>query len=273
MKKFLVVPLLLVTVILTGCLGENDMGFGSNAASKCSQKLVVGIDDDFAPMGFRNEKNEIVGFEIDLAKEAGKRLGVDMEFKPIDWNKKKEAITSGEVDMIWNGLDITPERKEYMIFSKPYMDDRQILLVRKDSDLEIYSEYDLEDKIIGTQAGSTSDGYLNNNDELKAGIKEIKTFGKFRDVIESLMNEEIDAIVCDELVARYEMNMNPDRFEIINVKIGDILEMGIGFNKDNVELRDRVQKVFDDMIADGTAKKISEEWFQADIIKSEYMIR
>ena len=233
------------------------------------EKIVIGIDDDFAPISFHDEHNKLVGFDIDLAKEAAKRMGVEIEFKPIDWDKKREAITSGNVDMIWDGLDITEERKEYMIFSKPYMDDRQILLVKEGNDLDIHSEGDLEGKIVGAQAGSTSDDYINANEELRNALKDFKTYKHFTEVAEALKNDEIELLVCDELIARYEANNHPGQFELLNVKIGSVAEMAIGFRKDNTELRDKVQQTFDEMIADGTAKKISEQWFQADVIKQQ----
>lgn len=256
MKKYFL-PFMLMIFMLTGCSGCT----GTN-------KLVIGIDDEFAPISFHNERNELVGFEIDLTKEACRRLGVTAEFKPIDWNNKREEIMSGNIDMIWNGLDITDERKEYMIFSKPYMDDRQIVLVRKESAFSINSEYDLEGKIVGTQAGSASDDYINKNKDLKESLAELKTYEKFGDVFDALQNGEIDVCVCDELVGRYEVNNHPNQFELINVKIGFMTEMGIGFPKDKAELRDKVQVVFDEMIKDGTAREISEEWFGADLIKS-----
>ena len=234
---------------MTGCGNE----------SETQSKLIIGIDDDFAPMGFRDEKGELVGFDVDLAKEAIKRMGVKAEFKSIVWKDKESEIISGNVDMIWNGLDITDERKAYMIFSKPYMEDRQIILVREDSNLEIHSEYDIEGKVVGTQISSTSDDYINGNAELRNSLKEYKVYEKFNETVEALKNKEIDVVVCDELVARYEMN---------NVKVGEIAETGIGFAKNNTELRDKVQKVFDEMIKDGTARKISQKWFQADLIKS-----
>ena len=257
MKKIILL-LMLAIFFSAGC--GNDCSDG-----KC--KFIIGIDDEFAPMSFHNEQNELVGFDIDLAGEVAERMGAEFEFKPIDWDDKEAEITSGRVDMIWNGLDITPERKEYMIFSKPYMDDRQILLVRKDSDLEIHSENDLEGKVVCTQAGSTSYDYINNDETLKNSFKGYKVYGKFGIMLDALNSGEVDVIVCDELIARYEMNRNPDRFEIIDVKIGLITETGIGFAKKNIELRDKVQAAFDKVIADGTARKISVKWFQADLIK------
>ena len=255
MKKIFL-PLMLLIFMMTGC--RDSYGI---------DKLVIGIDDDFPPMSFHDNMGNLVGFDIDLATEAAKRMNAEVEFKAINWDNKEQEITSGNVDMIWNGLDITDQRKEYMIFSKPYMDDRQIILVKKGDDLDIHSEYDLEGKIVGTQAGSTSDDYINQNGDLKRSIKEYKTYSKFGDVVTALKNDEIEVIVCDELVARYEMNNSPNQLRIVNVKIGSIAETGIGFRKGNTELRDKIQKTFDAMINDGTAKKISEKWFNANLIK------
>jgi len=84
MKKIFALCMMLVLAVtaLAGC--------GSNSAQKEeSKKIVVGLDDSFPPMGFKDEKNEIVGFDIDLAKEVAKRLGREVEFKAIDWNSKE----------------------------------------------------------------------------------------------------------------------------------------------------------------------------------------
>ena len=251
-----IILLLLMILMLTGC-----------SSSKDTDKIIIGIDDDFPPISFRNDSGELIGFEIDLAREAGRRMGIEFEFRPIDWADKEAEITSGRVDIIWNGLDITDKRKEYMIFSKAYMDDRQILLVREDSDLELYSEGDLEGKVVGTQIGSTSDEYISGDEVLRGSIKAYKTYAKFSEVIAALKAKEVDVVVCDEIIARYEMKTYPCCLKIINVTMGAIAETGIGFRKDNIELRDRVQKAFDEIVADGTAKKISVKWFDADLIK------
>ncbi|MBQ6297665.1 MAG: amino acid ABC transporter substrate-binding protein [Selenomonadaceae bacterium] len=257
MKKILMATLLLLTLLTTSCGGN------SNKITK----IVIGVDDEFAPICFYNERNKLVGFDVDLAQEAASRMNAVVEFKSIDWDNKKEEITSGNIDMIWNGLDITEERKEYMIFTKPYMLDRQVVLIKRGSNVDIYSETDLKGKIVGVQAGSTSDDYLSQNENLIDSFKEYRTYGKFIEVVSALRNDEIEVIVCDELVARYEVNKTPKQLELLNVKIGSIAEMAVGFRKDNVELRDKVQEVFDEMVKDGTAKKISEKWFQADVIE------
>ena len=270
-KIFTATLLLLMMIFFAGCGEENISAKddGSNYFEN-GKKLVIGIDDEFAPISFHNEQHELIGFDVDLAREAARRMKVEIEFKPITWDQKREAITSGSIDMIWNGLDITEERKEYMIFTKPYMDDRQVLLVRKGNGLDITSEGDLEGKVIGTQAGSTSDDYINANELIKETFKDYKTYGRFGEVLSALKGGELDVIICDELIARYETNKNQGQLELVNTKIGSVAEMAVGFAKDKTDLRDKVQAAFDEMIADGTAKKISERWFKADVIRQSW---
>jgi len=257
MKKIFLLVFAVTFFFLAGC-GSSDK----------LNKIVVGIDDEFPPMSFHDADGKLVGFDIDLATEAAERMGVDVEFRPIDWDKKREEITSGRVDMIWNGLNISEERKEYMVFSKSYMDDRQVLLVRKDNPPKIFSENDLEGKIVATQAGSTSTDYFNQNPELKAALADHKVYAKFNEELDALRSGKVDVIVCDELIARYEISRGSDDLQIIEVKIGKIVQTGIGFPKDKLALRDKVQKAFDEMIADGTARKISEKWFKADVLRA-----
>ncbi|KAG1530578.1 hypothetical protein G6F50_017222 [Rhizopus delemar] len=80
-------------------------------------------------MGFRDASNQIVGFGIDMAKEASKRLGIEVEFKPIDWSAKEAELNGRRVDVLWNGLTITEERKKNISFTAPYMANHQIIIV------------------------------------------------------------------------------------------------------------------------------------------------
>ena len=84
--------------------GDNSL---DNVLSK--GQFVMGLDDNFPPMGFRNEKGEIVGFDVDLAKEVTKRMGVTLKLQPIDWNAKEQELNTGNIDCIWNGFTITEE--------------------------------------------------------------------------------------------------------------------------------------------------------------------
>ena len=255
--------LLLITFLVGGC-GQDSKDVNN---PKYGGTLVVGLDDEYAPFGFRDKDGELVGFDIDLAKEAAKRMGVKFQFKPVDWNNKENELDAGNIDMIWNGLDITPERKERILYSKPYMDNRQIVFVKKGNDQGIKSEADLAGKIVGTQAGSNSEDYVEKNKTLKESFKEFKTYVTFKQAFADLKEGKVDVLIVDELAAHYEMSKIPRKFEVNEVTIGPVTELGIGFRKSDTQLRDRVQKVFDEMAADGTTKKISVKWFQADLVK------
>lgn len=262
MKKIFALCMMLVLAVtaLAGC--------GSNSAQKEeSKKIVVGLDDSFPPMGFKDEKNEIVGFDIDLAKEVAKRLGREVEFKAIDWNSKEAELKSGRVDILWNGLDITDKRKENMLFSEPYMDNRQIVFVAKNGKVAVAGEAYLAGKTIGTQSGGTTEEYFENKPELKASMKEVKYYPDYINAFMDLENGRLDAVVGDEIIGRYYISKHPDEIQAIDTVIGTVSQFGIAFRKDDQKLRDEVQKVFDEMKADGTVAKISEKWFAKDITK------
>ena len=262
MKKIFALCMMLVLAVtaLAGC--------GSNSAQKEeAKKIVVGLDDSFPPMGFKDEKNEIVGFDIDLAKEVAKRLGREVEFKAIDWNSKEAELKSGRVDILWNGLDITDKRKENMLFSEPYMDNRQIVFVAKNGKVTVAGEADLAGKTIGTQSGGTTEEYFENKPELKASMKEVKYYPDYINAFMDLENGRLDAVVGDEIIGRYYISKHPDEIQAIDTVIGTVSQFGIAFRKDDQKLRDEVQKVFDEMKADGTVAKISEKWFAKDITK------
>lgn len=267
MKKIFLAAMLLVTMLLTGCGGGDTPKDSGAAKTTDGKKIVVGLDDEYPPMGFKNEQNEIVGFDVDLAKEAAKRLGREVEFKAIDWNSKEAELKSGRIDVLWNGLDITEERKKNMLFSEPYMTNKQIIFVRKGEDPGIKAETDLSGKTVGTQAGSTAEDYITGKAELKDSFKEFKTYGDYISAFMDLENGRLDAIVCDEIVGRYYMSKHPDKIDALDVAVGPTTDFGIAFAKENTALRDEVQKAFDEIIADGTAARISAEWFGKDLLK------
>lgn len=151
-KKALAAGTLAVAAVtmVAGCGGNAN----KQAEQKLPDKIVIGLDDNFPPMGFRDDSGQLVGFDIDLAQEASKRLGIPVEFKPIDWDSKEAALKSKQVDMLWNGLTITDERSQQIAFSKPYMNNAQLLVVRADS--PINDRAGLAGKVIGTQEGSSS---------------------------------------------------------------------------------------------------------------------
>ena len=167
---------------------------------KQSGKLILGLDDSFPPMGFRDDNNNVVGFDIDLATEVAKRMGVELVIQPIDWNAKEVELSTGRIDCLWNGMSVNEERLEKMFIPKPYVANKQIVIVPNDSDIQTIA--DLKDRTVGLQQGSTSYNALEKN-EVFSSIKEIVQLPENVTVFMELKAGRIEAFVVDEVVGKY----------------------------------------------------------------------
>ncbi len=226
-------------------------------------EIVLGLDDSFPPMGFRNTDGEIDGFDIDLAKEVCKRLGVELKLQPIDWDAKILDLNSRDIDIIWNGLSISDERKEKIDFSKPYIANKQIIIVQADSGINMKS--DLDGKKVGIQLGSTAEDAVKSDAPVMESFTELV---KYQDNVQALMDLEvgrIDAVVVDEILGRYYISGKPEIFGVAEDFFA-AEEYGIGFRKGEAAFVHAVDQVIDQMTADGTAAEISSKWFAEDIL-------
>jgi len=255
---------LVASALLVAC-GKSETPPAQSAAPApvAATKIVVGLDDNFPPMGFRNEKNELVGFDIDLAREAAKRLGAEVEFKPIDWNAKEAELGSKRIDVLWNGLTITEKRKEQIAFTAPYLENHQIVIVTATSPVK--TKADLAGKVVGVQEGSSAVEAIERDDAAKA-IKELKKFGDNVAALMDLSTGRLDALVVDEVVGRYYIAKKPGEYVVLDEHFGTE-EYGVGVRKDDVELLGKLQKAMDEMKQDGSAARISTQWFGKDIVK------
>jgi polar amino acid transport system substrate-binding protein len=266
MKKIAVLMMaLLAGAVLQGCgKKEEAKVVAPLAPPPAAAVIVVGLDDNFPPMGFRNEKNELVGFDIDLAKEAGKRLGVEVQFKPIDWSAKEAELGGKRVDVLWNGLTITEARKEKILFTTPYLENHQIIIVTEKSALK--TKADLKGKVVGVQDGSSAIEAIQKDATTAKSIKELKKFGDNVTALMDLTTGRLDALVVDEVVGRYYTAKKPGEYRVLEENFGTE-DYGVGTRKDDTELMGKIQKAMDEMKKDGAAAKISTQWFGKDIIK------
>jgi polar amino acid transport system substrate-binding protein len=266
MKKLTALLMMSLTagVLLSGCGKQDSAPAVAPAAPAAAMKIVVGLDDNFPPMGFRDEKNELVGFDIDLAKEAARRLGAQVEFKPIDWSAKEAELSGKRVDALWNGLTITEERKKKIGFTAPYMENHQIIVVTASSPIKTKAE--LAGKVVGVQDGSSAVDAVQKDEAAAKAIKELKKFGDNITALMDLSAGRLDAIVLDEVVGRYYTAKKPGEYVVLEDNFGTE-EYGVGTRKDDTELLARLQKAMDEMKQDGTAARISTQWFGKNIVK------
>ena len=254
MKKFLTIFLLaMVTVILAAC-GSDDEKSGSGDGK---ETLVIGIDDKFAPLGFRDDKNEIVGFDIDYARAAADEMGVDVEFQPIDWSTKETELNSGRIDLIWNGYTITDERKEKVLFTEPYLENSQVIMTLKDSDIKAIA--DLKGKKVGVQALSSALDAL-NADPIVDKIGDLSEYGDNVLALTDLKAKRTEAVIIDAVVADYYSALEEGTFKIVEESLAPE-QYGVGVKQGNEELLEKLQKALDTLNENGKAAEISEKWF------------
>lgn len=266
MKKIAAVALLSLGALLAAC-GKNESAQPSAAAAPAPAaltKIVVGLDDNFPPMGFRNEKNEIVGFDIDMAREAAKRMGVEVEFKPIDWSAKEAELSAKRVDALWNGLTITEDRKKNIGFTAPYMENHQIVVVSAQSTIK--TKADLAGKVLGAQEGSSAVDAVKKEDAVFKSFKDFKTFGDNVAALMDISTGRLDAVVVDEVVGRYYVAKKPQDYAVLDEHFGTE-DYGVGVRKEDSDLQGKLDKALADMKQDGAAAKIAEQWFGKNIVK------
>jgi polar amino acid transport system substrate-binding protein len=229
--------------------------------------VVVGLDDTFAPMGFKDDKGNIVGFDVDLAKEVFKRIGIQVKFQPIDWSMKENELNSGNIDLIWNGYTITDERKQKVAFTKPYLEDRQLIITLSNSNIQ--SKADLKGKKVATQNGSSSIDAINKDQEVVKSLKDGKPvlFDTNNEAFMDLEAGRVDAVVADEILSRYYMNgRGLDKYKILQDNFGKE-QFSVGIRKSDSELLKKVDTELDNMKNDGTCGVISKKWFGENITK------
>lgn len=229
----------------------------AETAEAAGGTLIVGFDQDFPPMGFVGDNGEYTGFDLDLAKEVASRLGLEYKAQPIAWDSKDMELESGNIDCIWNGFTITGREDDYT-WTTPYMANKQVFVVANDSDIK--SQADLAGKVVEVQADSSAEAALKENQDLANTFGQLLTTPDYNTAFMDLEQGAVDAVAMDVIVAGYQIKQRNADFKILDDSLSEE-EYGVGFKKGNTELRDKVQGALEEMAADGTLAKISDEWF------------
>lgn len=265
-KKFLLLVAVLTIVatafVVTGCGDDKEAGDWEYIEK--NGKLIVGLDATFAPMGFTDEEGNIVGFDIDLAKAVGKKLGVEMEFKSIDWDAKYTELDAKNIDCIWNGMSATPERAEKLSLSKEYFNNKIIVMTLND-DVKVDKAEDLAKYNVSIQADSSALEVVKADkayDKFKDKIKEYKSYD---DAITDMKAGRMDCVIIDEVLGNYKNTKMKNALKECKYNFGDDF-YAIGFRKDDTELTSKVNDALQELIDEGEAAKISKKWFGKDLV-------
>ena len=232
------------------------------ASSDSKTTFTVGFDQDFPPMGFVGDDGEFTGFDLDLAAEVARRLGKEIKYQPIAWDAKDMELSSGTIDCIWNGFS-TQNREDKYTWTKPYMKNDQVFVVRSDSDINSFD--DLAGKTVEVQIDSSAEAVLKENTKLSDTFGKLQTVADYNTGFMDLEMGGVDALAMNSVVANYQITKrDAEDFKVLDTPLSSE-EYAVGFKLGNEALRDEVQKALDEMKADGTLKTISEKWFGKDV--------
>jgi len=235
--------------------------------ASCSKKtegtFVLGLDASFPPMGYAEADGTIVGYDIDLAKEVCKRLNFEFVAKPIEWDAKEMEIATGSIDCIWNGFTITEERESALNMTPAYLNNDQVLVVRKNSDIK--SLADAAGKKVGIQRGSSAEEAVKANEAFAKSVM-LTTYEENLTALTDLELGGIDAVVMDSVVADYTILKDNKPLIVVGESLAKE-GYGIGFRNDEggAEMCAAVWEQLEAMAADGTIAEISTKWFGSDI--------
>ena len=274
MKKFkLLITLLISILIISGCAsGGKDKPRKDNWEDfQKDKKVVIGFDNTFVPMGFQNKSGKNVGFDIDLANSVFEKYGIKVEWQAINWDLKETELKNGNIDLIWNGYSKTKERESVVQFTKQYMINEQVVVVKKSKKIKNISE--LKDKVLGAQNGSSGYDTFNEKPEVLKNIvksNDATQYESFNEALIDLENDRIDALLIDKVYANYylkQQNKLQD-FDILNAGF-DSEAFAVGARKADVTLVNKVNEAFSKLYEEGKFQEISNKWFGEDVATNE----
>ena len=235
------------------------------------KSITVGFDNTFVPMGFEEKNGNYAGFDIELAQYVSKKLGITVHFQPIDWDMKETELQNGTIDAIWNGYSATDERREKVAFTIPYMQNTQILVVKKTSG--IYSVEDMTGKVLGAQNGSSGMLDFEEHPEvLKNRVKggDADQYQSVNEAIIDLKNDRIDALLIDRVYADYYLTTEGIADEYDTIPSGFESEsFAVGVRPADKKLLEALNQAFKELYQEGIFQQISQKWFGEDVATPE----
>jgi len=254
----ILVCVMLVVSMLAGCgakKSDSDMAYVQDKGV-----LVVGITD-FAPMDYKDENGEWVGFDADMAKAFAASLDVEVEFVEIDWDNKILELDGKTIDCVWNGMTLTDEVKAAMETSNAYCNNAQVVIVPADV-AEQYQDVDsLSGLNFAVEAGSAGEAEV---EALGLNFTPVKAQA---DALLEVKSQTSDAAVIDSLMAAAMVGEGTDYAELTYTVGLNSEEYGVGFRKGS-DLAAALNDFFADAYADGSMIECAETYgVQAALIE------
>jgi polar amino acid transport system substrate-binding protein len=226
--------------------------------------LVVGMEAAYVPYEFFKD-GKIIGYDPDILDPMSAKLGVKAQLVDTAWNGIIPALYAKKFDVICSAMTITKERAEKVLFSMPYADASNVILLRAD-ETKIKTADDLSGKIVGVQIGSAAAGIIKTFEaKLKAagkpGYADVKQYEHYPEAYQDLLNKRVDAVVNSKSTMLVVMKDAPGKFKMIG-GVSDITAyFGMAFRKEDTAFQSFVNQQLAEMKKDGTLSKLQEKWF------------
>ena len=274
MRKFkFVITLIVMVLVITGCAsgGKEKPRKDNWNDFQTDKKVVIGFDNTFVPMGFQDKSGKDVGFDIDLANAVFEKYGIKVQWQAINWDLKETELKNGNIDLIWNGYSKTDERESIVQFTKQYMVNEQVIVVKKSKNIKAIS--DLKDKVLGAQNGSSGYDTFNSNPEVLKNIvknNDATQYESFNEALIDLENDRIDALLIDKVYANYYLKQQNklDDFNILNAGF-ESEAFAVGARKADITLVNKINEAFHELYREGAFQKIANKWFGEDVATEE----
>lgn len=274
MRKFkFVITLIVMVLVITGCAsgGKEKPRKDNWNDFQTDKKVVIGFDNTFVPMGFQDKSGKDVGFDIDLANAVFEKYGIKVQWQAINWDLKETELKNGNIDLIWNGYSKTDERESIVQFTKQYMVNEQVIVVKKSKNIKAIS--DLKDKVLGAQNGSSGYDTFNSNPEVLKNIvknNDATQYESFNEALIDLENDRIDALLIDKVYANYYLKQQNklDDFNILNTGF-ESEAFAVGARKADITLVNKINEAFHELYREGMFQKIANKWFVEDVATEE----
>ena len=260
MKKMIAIVLaaLMVCAMLTACGSKEEAGLKTVE----SGKLIMATNAAFPPYEFI-EGNEIVGIDAEIAGTIAEKLGLELQIDDMEFDSIVESVKGGKADIGLAGMTVTPERQEVINFTASYATGVQVVIVTEDSAITSVDDLFAEgaSHVIGVQRNTTGDLYSTWDLE-DAGLATVDRYSKGADAVQALLTGKVDCVVIDNEPAKAFVAAN-DGLKILDTAYA-VEDYAAAMNKDNAELYEAVNKVLEELIADGTVASIIEKYIPAE---------
>ena len=274
--KFLI-TLIITVLISTGCAsgGKEKPRKDNWNDFQTYKKVVIGFDNTFVPMGFQDKSGKNIGFDIDLANAVFEKYGIKVEWQAINWDLKETELKNGNIDLIWNGYSKTEERESVVQFTKQYMVNEQVIVVKKSKNIKSISQ--LKDKVLGAQNGSSGYDTFNEKPEVLKNIvknNDATQYESFNEALIDLENNRIDALLIDRVYANYYLKQQNklDDYSILDAGY-DSEAFAVGARKADITLVNKINEAFYELYKTGKFQEISNKWFGEDVATKEVKIK